>query len=92
MTPTAKSDPVAARDWYFNQMLRWEDNFAALKFAQTIVHEHLAEGHDVAAVKLISRCRLLDPRFAPLSGDIDAAIAAAEACNNPDLAKILSNR
>ncbi|MDJ0916673.1 MAG: hypothetical protein QNJ05_02845 [Woeseiaceae bacterium] len=84
-----EADPIAAREWYFSQMLRWEDNFAALKFAQTIVHEHLAAGYDVAAVKLILRCRLLDPRFAPLSEDLDAAIAAAEACQNPDLAKVL---
>lgn len=84
-------DPIAARDWYFNQMLRWEDNFAALKLAQTIVHEHLVAGDQVAAVKLILRCQLLDARFAPLSGDVDAAIEAADACKNPELAKLLRN-
>ncbi len=84
-----EADPFAARDWYFSQMLKWEDNFAALKLAQSIVHELLAEGNKVAAVKLILRCRLLDARFVPLSGDMDAAIEAAEACQNPDLAKIL---
>ncbi len=84
-----ESDPIAARDWYFNRMLRWEDNFAALKLAQTIVHDYLAAGENVAAVKLILRCRLLDPRFVPLSDDFDAAITAAEACMNQELAKTL---
>ncbi|MDJ0759810.1 MAG: hypothetical protein QNJ19_10445 [Woeseiaceae bacterium] len=86
-----EADPIAAREWYFSRMLNWEDKFAALKLAQTILHEHLAAGHDIAAVKLMLRCRLLDPRFAPQSGDLDAAIDAAEACQNSDLAKILSN-
>ena len=86
-----EADPIAARDWYFRQMLNWEDRFAALKLAQTIIHEHLAAGDQVAAVKLMLRCQLLDASFAPLSGDIEAAIAAADACGNPDLARILRN-
>ena len=46
----------------------------------------------IAAVKLILRCRLADETFRPLGADLSRAIAAAEACNNPELVEILSRR
>ena len=83
--------PDRAPEWYFNEMLKWEDPFAALKLAQGIVHDKLAAGDQVGAVKLILRGRLIDSAFVPHSEDIAAAIEAANACDNPELARALRN-
>lgn len=82
-------DPVAAWDWFFAQMLRWENPRPALFFAQHHIHDHLRHGEQVPAVKLIMHCRLIDDRFRPFHDDMAAAIAACDACNNPQLAAIL---
>ncbi len=82
-------DPVAAWDWFLAQMLRWEDRRPALFFAQHQIHDHLRHGEQVPAVKLIMRCRLIDNRFRPFHDDTGAAIAACDACDNPELAAIL---
>jgi hypothetical protein len=79
-------DPVAAWAWFFERMLAWDDTMPALFFAQHYVHDHLRHGEQVPAVKLIMRCRLIDPQFRPFPGDLVAAIAAAEATDNPSLA------
>lgn len=82
-------DPVAAWDWFFARMLRWENQRPALFFAQHHIHDHLRHGEQVPAVKLIMHCRLIDDRFRPFHDDIAAAIAACDACNNLKLAAIL---
>lgn len=79
-------EPVAARLWYFERMLTWDNTMPALFFAQHTVHDHLQHGEQVPAVKLIMRCRLIDEQFRPFAEDIDAAIRAADACDNPALA------
>ena len=84
-----EADPVHAWTWFFDGMLRWEDRTPALLFAQRCVHELLYRGETVRAVKLILRCRLLDERFKPLAADREAAIAAAEATGNAELAAVL---
>ena len=84
-------EPGTAPEWYFKAMLKWEDPFAALKFAQGIVHSKLADGDRVGAVKLILRCRLIDEAFMPRRDDLPAAIDAAVACDNPELARVLRN-
>ena len=84
-------DPVAAWAWFFARMLRWENKRPALFFAQHHIHDHLRHGEQVPAVKLIMHCRLIDERFRPFRDDTAAAIAACDACNNPELAAILRN-
>lgn len=85
-------DPDAAWPWFLQQMLQWEDRFAGLLFAQQYLGRLLETGEQVAAVKLMLRCRLVDEAFRPLSPDLPRAIAAAEACNNRELAAVLSRR
>jgi hypothetical protein len=85
-------DPDGAWRWCYEQMLLWEDRYAALLLAQQYLGRLLAHGDRVGAVKLMLRCRLVDQAFRPLSADLPQAIAAARACNNPELADVLSRR
>jgi hypothetical protein len=85
-------DPGTAWPWFQQQMLQWEDDLAGLLFAQQYLGRLLEMGDQVAAVKLMLRCRLVDPAFRPLGPDLPRAIAAAEACNNRELAEGLSRR
>ena len=85
-------DPDEAWRWYLEQMLRWEDTYPGLLLAQQYLGRLLANGEQVAAVKLMLRCGSVDEAFRPLGPDLPAAIAAAEACNNPELAGALSRK
>ena len=67
-------------------MLTWDNTLPALFFAQHNVRDHLQHGEQVPAVKLIMRCRLIDSQFRPFPEDLEAAILAAEASDNPALA------
>ena len=82
-------DPAAAWAWYFNRMLGWENQQHALFFAQHYVHDALQHGERIAAVKAIMRCRLVDEGFRPLPDDLPAAIEAAQASGNQELAAVL---
>jgi len=82
-------DPVAAWAWFFEQMLRWENQRPAMFFAQHYLHDQLQHGEQAPAVKLMMRCRLVDEQFRPLPEDGPAATAAAKACGNEDLAAFL---
>jgi len=75
--------------WFFANMLRWENPEAALAFAQQYVHELLSYGENVKAVKVMMRCRMVNPAFKPLLEDLDIAAAAAEECHNEELASFL---
>ena len=86
------ADPDQAWPWYLEQMLRWEDSYPGLLLAQQYLGRLLGNGDQLGAVKLMLRCRLVDESFRPLSADLPQAIAAAEACNNGELAEILSRR
>jgi len=83
-------DPDAAWPWFLDQMLRWEDTYPALLLAQQYVGRLLEHNDKIGAVKLMLRCRLVNEEFRPLSADLPAAISAAEACRNDDLARVLS--
>lgn len=85
-------DPDTAWPWFLQQMLQWQDGFAGLLFAQQYLGRLLAMGEQVAAVKLLMRCRLIDAAFRPLSPDLPRAIAAAQACDNQELVEELSRR
>jgi hypothetical protein len=83
------ADPAGAWAWYFDRMLGWENPQHALFFAQHYVHDALRHGEHVAALKAIMRCRRVDERFKPFEDDLPAAIAAAEASANTELAAVL---
>ena len=70
-------------------MLRWEVSEPSLFFAQEYLKALLADGQQVNAVKLMMRCRMLNETWKPLAEDRHAAIAAARACDNEDLASVL---
>ena len=75
--------------WFFDAMMQWENPEAGLAFAQHYAHELLRSGENVKAVKLMLRCRLVNPAFRPLPEDIDLAAAAAQECHNDELASFL---
>ena len=75
--------------WFLHNMLRWANPEAALVFAQQYVHELLRYGENVKAVKIMMRCRMVNPAFKPLFEDLNLAAAAAEECHNEELASFL---
>ena len=80
---------MAAWRWYFDKMLGWEQQQHALFFAQHYIHDMLAHGERIPALKVIMRCRLIDEYFKPAPDDIPAAIQAAESSGNSELAAVL---
>lgn len=82
-------DPGAAWAWYFERMLGWEQQQPALFFAQHHIHDMLTYGELTPALKVIMRCRLVDPQFKPSPEDMPAAIEAAENSGNIELATVL---
>lgn len=84
-------DPDDAWQWFFEQMLCWEIDDPALAYARTYLSRLLGRGHDVAAVKLMLRCRNINESFRPLPEDSALAVAAAEHCGNEDLARLLKS-
>jgi len=88
-TLAEESDEDAGWAWFFENLLQWENPEAALVFAQRYLHELLRNGETVKAVKLMLRCRGVNPAFKPLPEDIEFAAAAAEDCQNDELASFL---
>ena len=82
-------DPVGAWAWYFDHMLGWEQQQHAMFFAQHYIHDMLAHGERIPALKVIMRCRLVDEQFKPQREDLPAAIQAAENSGNIELAAVL---
>ena len=85
-------DPMEGWHWFFEKLLDWEIKEPALYFAQQYVKRLLVDGQQVAAVKIMMRCRLLNERWRPLAEDQQAAIDAARSCNNEELAVVLERR
>ncbi len=65
--------PDTAWFWFFEEMLRWETKEAALVFGQRLLSRLLQRGDEVAAVKLMLRCRLENDSFMPFPEDRLAA-------------------
>jgi hypothetical protein len=84
-----EADVVAAWAWFFDRMLRWEQQQHALFFAQTYVHDLLTHGEKIPAMKVIMRCRLVDEQFHPFREDLPAATEAAESTGNIEIAAFL---
>ena len=82
-------DADGASHWFLEQMLQWDSTDAALQFGQHYLSRLLHRGDDVAAVKLIGRCRLENDAFRPLPEDRDLARQAAERCGSEELARTL---
>ena len=82
-------DPAGGWYWYFDRMMRWENNSAGLAFAQHYIHELLRNGDCVAAVKVMLRCQRVNAAFKPLAEDLSQAIDAAQACRNDELVRTL---
>lgn len=85
-------DPRTGWEWFFQQMLGWENKDPALSFGQSYLHELLRDGDSIAAVKVMMRCRLENDRFIPFADDMALALDAAEACGNQELADVLRSR
>lgn len=81
--------PEQAWAWFFEQMLKWEQERSALFYAQRYLSRLLAVDEPVKAVKLVLRCQILDETFRPLRGDIPATIDAALHRGNTALADAL---
>ncbi len=82
-------NPEQAWEWFFEQMLKWEQERSALFYAQRYLSRLLAVSEPVKAVKLVLRCQILDETFRPLRDDIPATIDAALHCGNTTLADAL---
>lgn len=82
-------DEVAAWAWFFDQMMRWERKEHALFFAQHYIRDLLRHGENVSAMKVTSRCRLVNEDFHPFREDLPALIEVAESSGNIDLAAVL---
>jgi len=85
-------DPESAWGWFFDQMMRWEIKYPALLFGQSYLSQLLKNDEQSAAVKVMMRCQVENPDFAPLSDDLEPAIDAAEQCQNQELAEFLRSR
>jgi hypothetical protein len=84
-------DPDVAWPWFLEQMLAWDDPFPGLLLAQQYLGRLLELGDELAAVKLMLRCRMLHDGFRPLSADLPAAIDAARSRGNEELVAALSD-
>jgi len=82
-------DPHAARAWFFQQMLRWEVKEPALFYGQRYLGWLLEHGEDVAAIKVLLRCRMENEAFRPLPEHQTLALAAAERCQHDELVSLL---
>lgn len=78
-------DQDEAYRWYFDRMLEWESRGPALMLAQVLLSRLLRQKRETDALKLMTRCLLVDAAFKPLPADRQAALAAAERYRRDDL-------
>ncbi len=78
-----------AWQWYFEQMLKWENSFPAMKFAQLYITYLLSVGEQTQVIKLVMRCRMIDERFKPASENIPEVVALLERYDQPELARAI---
>jgi hypothetical protein len=82
-------DPVHAWQWFFDQMLCWEDRDPALLFGQQYLSWLLHNEDYVVAVKVMARCRMENEAFKPLPEDKALALEAAVRCQHEELITLL---
>ncbi len=76
-------------EWFFRQMLRWEDPAPALFFAQRYLALLVEAGEAPRALKVLSRCLYEDAAFRPRTEDRPRLKAMAEAAGRDDLVRQL---
>jgi hypothetical protein len=82
-------DQDEAYQWFFNEMLKWENPDAALFFAQAYLHRLLGQEREPSALKLLSQCFHANPRFRPADDDRENVVEIAERHGRQDLLKQL---
>jgi len=80
-----EADIDAGSEWFFREMLSWENSTAALFFAQQYLNRLLYEEQDVVALKLVARCLHEDPRWKPQLEDRASFLELAERHGRADL-------
>ena len=83
------TDTDAAYAWFFREMLTWENNTAALFFAQEYLSRLIHDEQEIAALKLATRCLHEDPRWKPRLEERDLFIELAERHGREDLVRQL---
>ncbi len=83
------AEPDDAWRYYQDQMLRWENSYPALLFAQQHLHRLLAFEDQAGALKLITRARFANAEFKPLRADVPKALSFAEQAGNQELVNYL---
>jgi len=78
-------DPDDGVDWFFNELMRWEEKDAALFFGQECLSHYLHHENDALALKLIARCLHENPAWKPRADDRPHAKALAEKYLRDDL-------
>ncbi len=84
-----ETDTDAAYAWFFREMLTWENNTAALFFAQEYLGRLIHDEQEIAALKLATRCLHEDPRWKPRLEERDLFIELAERHGREDLVRQL---
>ena len=76
-------------EWFFLQMLRWEDSAPALFFARDYLSLLVQAGESARALKVLSRCLYEDPGFRPRPEDRAPLVEMAREAGNDDLVRQL---
>lgn len=84
------ADQAADYRWFFTEMLRWDDNYAALLVGQQFISLLLADGEEQEACKMIARCRYMDAAFRLLDVDKKVVMRIAERRGDTELLEWLS--
>jgi hypothetical protein len=85
------SDSADEFRWYFTEMLRWDSSDAALLIGQQFISLLLSEGLEQEALKMIMRCRYVNPAFRLLEADRVSARRLADRRHDAELAAWLSS-
>ena len=81
----AEVAPDEAWRWFFLEMLKWENNDAALFFAQEYLRQLLEWGLYDEALKVVFRSLHENPQWRPLPQDREAVIELAQTRGRKDL-------
>lgn len=85
-----EDDSDEAWQWFFAEMLKWENRDHALFFAQIYLHNLLGQDRDADVQKLLARCLFENERFRPQEMDRDAIAELLERHDREDLLKQLA--
>ena len=80
---------LADAEWFFENMLLWEQRDPALFFAQRYLTLLLDRDETVKALKVLHRCGLENPRFRPATADRARLKELIDAHGRDDLRKLL---